>query len=67
MAGGRALVFLLMGCYASLVRGKEELSAKGCFAASCGCVCVKKVATTGIFYINVMGGGSCSPCCQSVP
>lgn len=35
--------------------GKGRASAKGCFAARCGCVCMKKVATTGTFNKHLMG------------
>lgn len=41
--------------------GKGRALAEGCFAASCGGVCIKKVATTGTFYNYLMGDGSCSP------
>lgn len=37
--------------------GKGRASAEGCFAASCGCLCIKKAATTRTFprgfFINV--------------
>lgn len=62
MVGERALVLLLSGCYALLVRGKEALWPKVVLLAGCGCVHVKKVATTTIFYKHVVGASSCSPC-----
>lgn len=35
--------------------GKRRASAKGCFAPGCGCVYIKKVATTGTFNKHLMG------------
>lgn len=54
------------GCGASSVRGKKS-SAKGCFAAGCDCVCIKKVATTGTSYKHLKGGYSRSLCVDLCP
>lgn len=57
--GGRALILAPDRLLRIAGKGKGGALSQGCFIGSCGCVCIKKMATTDTLRRYSMGGCSC--------